>query len=40
MPRPKMGVIGKALRPREDEVARNARARSAILRIAERTEEA
>ncbi len=40
LPRPKLRVIGKALRPRDEEVARNARARSAILRIAERTEQA
>jgi 16S rRNA (cytosine1402-N4)-methyltransferase len=36
MPQPRMKLIGKAQRPDEDEVARNPRARSATLRVAER----
>ncbi len=36
MPRPLMRLIGKAQRPRDDETARNPRARSATLRVAER----
>jgi 16S rRNA (cytosine1402-N4)-methyltransferase len=36
MPQPLMRLVGKARRPDEDEVARNPRARSATLRVAER----
>ncbi|MEQ1775462.1 MAG: 16S rRNA (cytosine(1402)-N(4))-methyltransferase RsmH [Burkholderiales bacterium] len=36
MPQPLMRLIGKARRPDEEEVARNPRARSATLRVAER----
>jgi 16S rRNA (cytosine1402-N4)-methyltransferase len=35
---PAMRLVGKAQRPGADEIARNPRARSAILRVAERTE--
>ena len=38
MPLPAMRLVGKAQRPGADEIARNPRARSAILRVAERTE--
>jgi len=34
--RPRLAVIGRATRPGEDEVRRNPRARSAVLRVAER----
>ncbi len=37
--RPPIKLIGKALKPSDEEVARNVRARSAVLRVAERTEE-
>ena len=37
MPRPALRIIGRALRPSEQETRRNPRARSAILRVAERT---
>ena len=37
LPEPKLRTIGKARRPGDDEVARNPRARSAIMRVAERT---
>ncbi len=37
MPQPLMRLIGKAQRPADEEVARNPRARSATLRVAERT---
>jgi 16S rRNA (cytosine1402-N4)-methyltransferase len=40
MPRPPLRIIGKALRPEADEIARNPRSRSAILRVAERMKEA
>ncbi|WP_137937730.1 16S rRNA (cytosine(1402)-N(4))-methyltransferase RsmH [Chitinivorax sp. B] len=36
--KPPMHIIGKPIRPSEDEVKANSRARSAILRVAERTE--
>jgi len=34
--RPRLALIGRAIRPGEDEVRRNPRARSAVLRVAER----
>jgi 16S rRNA (cytosine1402-N4)-methyltransferase len=37
--RPRLKIIGKALRARESEARNNPRARSAVLRIAERTDE-
>jgi 16S rRNA (cytosine1402-N4)-methyltransferase len=37
-PAPRLRLIGKAIRPRETEIQNNARARSAVLRVAERTE--
>ena len=36
LPRPKLGLIGRAIRPDEAEIAANPRARSAIMRIAEK----
>ncbi len=38
--RTRLRLVGKAIRPSEQEMARNPRARSAVLRIAERTGEA
>ena len=38
LPRPKLRLIGRATRPSAAEVAANPRARSAVMRIAERTE--
>lgn len=38
--RTRLRLVGKAIRPSEQEIARNPRARSAVLRVAERTEEA
>lgn len=38
LPSPRLRLVGKALRPGDAEVAANARARSAVLRVAERTE--
>jgi 16S rRNA (cytosine1402-N4)-methyltransferase len=38
MPQPLMRLIGKAQRTSEEEIARNPRARSATLRVAQRTE--
>lgn len=38
VPLPYLRLIGKVVRPREAEVRHNARARSAVLRVAERTE--
>jgi 16S rRNA (cytosine1402-N4)-methyltransferase len=39
LPRPPLRLVGKAQRPSHEEVAANPRARSALLRIAERTAE-
>jgi len=39
-PRPKLRLVGKPVRPSAQEVAANPRSRSAILRVAERAEEA
>ena len=36
-PRPRLQLIGRAIRPGPAEIARNPRARSAVMRIAERT---
>jgi len=36
LPKPKLRLIGKALRPSTDEVAANPRARSAVMRVAEK----
>jgi 16S rRNA (cytosine1402-N4)-methyltransferase len=36
LPRPKLRLLGKARRPSEEEIARNPRARSAVMRVAER----
>jgi 16S rRNA (cytosine1402-N4)-methyltransferase len=36
LPRPKLRLLGKARRPTETEIARNPRARSAVMRVAER----
>jgi 16S rRNA (cytosine1402-N4)-methyltransferase len=38
LPQPKMRLIGRALRPSAAEIAANPRARSAVMRVAERTE--
>jgi 16S rRNA (cytosine1402-N4)-methyltransferase len=38
LPTPPLAPVGRAIKPSEDEVARNPRARSAVLRIAERTD--
>ena len=40
LPRPPLDLIGRLQRPGADEVAANPRARSAVMRIAERTGEA
>ena len=37
LPQPKMRAIGKAIKPSADEVSVNVRARSAVMRVAERT---
>jgi len=37
--RARLRLVGKAIRPSDAEIARNPRARSAVLRVAERTEE-
>jgi 16S rRNA (cytosine1402-N4)-methyltransferase len=39
LPRPRLSLIGKLQRPAPDEVAANPRARSAVMRIAERNAE-
>ena len=36
MPRPKLGLVGKQVRPSDEEIAVNPRSRSAVMRIAER----
>ena len=38
LPAPRLSLVGKAVRPGEFEVAANPRARSAVMRVAERTE--
>jgi 16S rRNA (cytosine1402-N4)-methyltransferase len=38
LPQPKMVNVGKAIKPSAAEVKRNPRARSAVLRVAERTD--
>lgn len=40
LPQPRMKLIGKAIRPGAAECAANPRARSAVLRVAERTKVA
>ena len=40
LPAPRLSLVGKAVRPGEVEVAANPRARSAVMRVAERTEAA
>lgn len=40
LPPPRMMAVGKAVRPSESEIAANPRSRSAVLRVAERTEAA
>ena len=40
LPQPKLKLVGRALRPSVAEIAANPRARSAVMRIAERTEAA
>lgn len=37
LPRPRMKLVGRAVRPAPAEVAANPRARSAIMRVAEKT---
>ena len=37
LPQPPLLAVGKAIKPSDDEIAHNPRARSAVLRIAERT---
>jgi 16S rRNA (cytosine1402-N4)-methyltransferase len=37
LPRPPLAAVGRAIKPGADELARNPRARSAVLRVAERT---
>jgi 16S rRNA (cytosine1402-N4)-methyltransferase len=37
LPRPQLTAIGRAVKPTEAEVQRNPRARSAVLRVAEKT---
>ena len=40
LPSPRLRLVGKAVRPAAPEVAANPRARSAVMRVAERTEAA
>jgi 16S rRNA (cytosine1402-N4)-methyltransferase len=40
LPQPKLRLIGRAVRPAAAEITANPRARSAVMRIAERTEAA
>jgi len=37
--RPSLRIVGKTMKPDEEEVSRNPRARSAVLRVAERLED-
>jgi 16S rRNA (cytosine1402-N4)-methyltransferase len=37
LPKPELAAIGKAIKPSADEIRRNPRARSAVLRVAEKT---
>jgi 16S rRNA (cytosine1402-N4)-methyltransferase len=37
LPQPRMKMVGKAMKPSAEEVKRNPRSRSAVLRVAERT---
>jgi 16S rRNA (cytosine1402-N4)-methyltransferase len=39
LPRPRLALVGRARRPCADEVANNPRARSAVMRVAERCNE-
>ena len=39
LPHPKLSLVGKLQRPSPDEVAANPRARSAVMRVAERNPE-
>ncbi|GEC96751.1 MAG: hypothetical protein RLZZ220_1352 [Pseudomonadota bacterium] len=39
LPKPKLALVGKPVWPSDDEVAANPRSRSAVMRIAERTED-
>ncbi|WP_374245830.1 16S rRNA (cytosine(1402)-N(4))-methyltransferase RsmH [Zoogloea sp.] len=36
LPKPKLGLVGKQVRPSDDEIAANPRSRSAVMRVAER----
>jgi 16S rRNA (cytosine1402-N4)-methyltransferase len=36
LPRPRLALVGRAIRPSAAEIAANPRARSAVLRVAER----
>jgi 16S rRNA (cytosine1402-N4)-methyltransferase len=38
LPSPPLAQVGRAIKPDDAEIARNPRARSAVLRIAERTD--
>lgn len=40
VPQPRLSLVGKPVRPKAAEVAANPRARSAVMRVAERTEAA
>ena len=37
LPQPRLVAVGRAIRPSADEIARNPRSRSAVLRVAQRT---